>query len=83
MLKYGDLHGFHFQTGIPATVLFILDIGPTETHSLLLNDQSRINKKHTPGSPAAVFNHQEPSHESTSRCFSSRRLYNYFQKLVV
>ena len=46
--KYGDLHGV--QTEIPATILFILDIGPTETHTFLLNDQSRINKMNVHGS---------------------------------
>ena len=66
------LHGV--ETEIPATILFILDIGPTETHINYLKCGSRINKKHTPGSPVAVFDHQEPPHESTSRCFSSRRI---------
>ena len=39
-----------FQTGIPATILYILDIGPTETHVFLLNDQSRRNKMNVHGS---------------------------------
>ena len=33
--KYGDLHGV--QTEIPATILFSLDIGPTETHTFSSN----------------------------------------------
>ena len=47
---------------IPATILFILDIGPTETHINYLKCGSRINKKHLPGSPVAVFDHEEPPH---------------------
>ena len=44
-----------FESDESGTILFILDIGPTETHINYLKCGSRINKKHTPGSPVAVF----------------------------
>ena len=48
--KNVDLHGV--QTEIPATILFSLDIGPTETHIFLLKYWSKLIKTRIPEPPA-------------------------------
>ena len=44
-----------------ATVLFSSHIEPAVTYIFFLKCGSKLNKKHTPGSPTAVFDHHKRS----------------------